>query len=143
MKICPKCSKNHEKPGTFCSRSCANSRGPRSQKFKDIVSLKLKGRKLSSSHIENSIKGRRIKDPTYACYITKKCAICNSDFLTTENKNRQICFSNSCASKSHTYAGQKSAQSRTKRSKDEIELFEMCKTYFSSTQNNMIIADGW
>jgi Zn finger protein HypA/HybF involved in hydrogenase expression/predicted nucleic acid-binding Zn ribbon protein len=26
MKICPKCGTTHEKPGTFCSRSCANSR---------------------------------------------------------------------------------------------------------------------
>ena len=26
MKVCPKCNKEHEKPGTYCSRSCANSR---------------------------------------------------------------------------------------------------------------------
>ena len=26
MKICQKCQKEHEKPGRFCSRSCANSR---------------------------------------------------------------------------------------------------------------------
>lgn len=26
MKICPKCKNEHEKQGTFCSRSCANSR---------------------------------------------------------------------------------------------------------------------
>lgn len=26
MKICPKCSTAHEKPGTYCSRTCANSR---------------------------------------------------------------------------------------------------------------------
>lgn len=26
MKNCPKCNKVHSKPGTFCSRSCANSR---------------------------------------------------------------------------------------------------------------------
>ena len=26
MKICPKCSETHTKPGKFCSRSCANSR---------------------------------------------------------------------------------------------------------------------
>jgi len=25
-KICPKCSAEHEKPGKFCSRQCANSR---------------------------------------------------------------------------------------------------------------------
>ncbi len=26
MKICPKCEKEHDRKGTFCSRSCANSR---------------------------------------------------------------------------------------------------------------------
>ena len=26
MKICPKCNSEHQKLGTFCSRSCANSR---------------------------------------------------------------------------------------------------------------------
>jgi len=25
-KTCPKCNTEHEKPGTFCSRACANSR---------------------------------------------------------------------------------------------------------------------
>lgn len=28
MKECPKCNIQHEKPGKFCSRNCANSRGP-------------------------------------------------------------------------------------------------------------------
>ena len=26
MKTCPKCGTEHTKPGTFCSRACANSR---------------------------------------------------------------------------------------------------------------------
>ena len=26
MKICPKCNSTHEKPGIYCSRSCANSK---------------------------------------------------------------------------------------------------------------------
>jgi len=26
MKQCPKCGTEHEKPGTYCSRKCANSR---------------------------------------------------------------------------------------------------------------------
>ena len=26
MKVCPKCSKQHDKNGVYCSRSCANSR---------------------------------------------------------------------------------------------------------------------
>ena len=37
MKTCPKCNNIHSKDGTFCSRSCANSRGPRSLEFKNIA----------------------------------------------------------------------------------------------------------
>lgn len=37
MKSCPKCSTEHNKPGTFCSRACANSRGPRTEDFKNKV----------------------------------------------------------------------------------------------------------
>lgn len=44
MKICPKCKKEHQKEGKFCSRPCANSRGPRSKEFKETVSKKLKKR---------------------------------------------------------------------------------------------------
>lgn len=43
MKICPKCNVEHEKPGIFCSRRCANSRvwsketnEKRSKKLKEV-----------------------------------------------------------------------------------------------------------
>lgn len=42
MKLCPKCQAKHSKSGAFCSRKCANSRGPRSEDFKSKVRLKLK-----------------------------------------------------------------------------------------------------
>ena len=42
MKKCPKCGNNHIKNGIFCSRSCANSRGPRTEEFKLNVSKKLR-----------------------------------------------------------------------------------------------------
>lgn len=35
MKVCPKCNSEHEKNGTYCSRLCANSRGPMSEEAKD------------------------------------------------------------------------------------------------------------
>lgn len=37
MKICPKCSVEHAKPGTFCSRSCANGRIHTPETIKKIV----------------------------------------------------------------------------------------------------------
>lgn len=42
MKTCPKCQTLHTKEGKFCSRSCANSRGPRTEEFKDQVRSKLR-----------------------------------------------------------------------------------------------------
>jgi hypothetical protein len=48
MKECPKCSIEHNKPGKFCSRSCANSRGPRTEDFKARVSAKLKGHEAAN-----------------------------------------------------------------------------------------------
>lgn len=44
MKTCPKCSISHNKPGTYCSRTCANSRGPRTEEFKKILKEKMTGR---------------------------------------------------------------------------------------------------
>lgn len=41
MKICPKCNLTHEKPGTFCSRKCANSRNfSESAKLKKSLATK-------------------------------------------------------------------------------------------------------
>ena len=40
-KQCPKCGAAHTKSGTFCSRPCANSRGPRTDDFKQKVREKL------------------------------------------------------------------------------------------------------
>jgi DNA-directed RNA polymerase subunit RPC12/RpoP len=42
MKTCPKCNIVHNKTGTFCSRTCANSRGKRTEEFKEAVSRKLR-----------------------------------------------------------------------------------------------------
>ena len=53
MKICPKCGVEHIKSGTFCSRACANSRGPRSDEFKTKVRQKL-FRKLKNKVNENN-----------------------------------------------------------------------------------------
>jgi DNA-directed RNA polymerase subunit RPC12/RpoP len=44
MKTCPKCNIDHDKPGIFCSRTCANSRGKRTDEFKEKVRKKLTDR---------------------------------------------------------------------------------------------------
>lgn len=92
IKSCPKCNNQHSKPGKFCSRSCANSRGPRTTEFKEKVSAKLKGKKKQN---EESIKrgilkrGRRyLKDEPNTI-----CIICNKNTNTKSRKTcSQICY---------------------------------------------------
>ena len=56
-KICPKCQTLHECNGLFCSRKCANSRGPRSEEFKKAVRSKLSFKKICKITI-SPITGR-------------------------------------------------------------------------------------
>lgn len=85
MKICSKCGAEHEKLGKFCSRSCANSRGPRSEEFKKQVSEKLTGKK---GHDLN--KGKQ-----YTERVANKCACCGKEFTCRITAPRKYC-SNAC-----------------------------------------------
>jgi hypothetical protein len=86
IKHCLKCSIEHNKPGIFCSRSCANSRGPRTDEFKKLVSQKLTGRKGK----DNFNKGKYLVER-----LEKKCLTCNRIFLTTVTESKKYC-SNNC-----------------------------------------------
>jgi len=56
MKMCPKCGNDHEKKGTFCSRSCANAR------IWSTASKKKRGKTLKKYIKENpSWKENQIK----------------------------------------------------------------------------------
>lgn len=84
MKICPKCGKEHQKPGIYCSRQCANSHKhteKSKQKIRESLSKTLlnKGIIMESSNII-------------------KCPVCGKEFLA---KPYQKFCSISCASKSH------------------------------------------
>lgn len=87
IKMCPKCQKSHNLTGIYCSRSCANSRGTRTDEFKEKVSSKMKGRNF---HTDESIrKGILSKGlvPKFDRPNTT-CAICNID---TKTKHRKSC----------------------------------------------------
>ena len=87
MKICPKCKNNHEKSGIFCSRTCANSRGPRTEEFKRKVSEKLTGFKLSDEQCQKVKDNRWGK--TYQSKIKISCCLnCEQEF---ETYNQKLC----------------------------------------------------
>lgn len=99
MKICPKCNSTHNLNGKFCSRSCANSRGPRSEEFKNKVSKKLTGRKLSKE-TKKKLSGdnhpkRRGKNLPPVIQ-NKKCLYCCVDYDTKSHRQKycsQKCYS--------------------------------------------------
>lgn len=65
MKQCPKCSAEHEKPGTFCSRRCANARihSPESNVKRALAN---RGKKRSAQAIEQSrVNSSRAKQEKY------------------------------------------------------------------------------
>ena len=79
---CLRCKKQHEGnfgSGKYCSRKCANSRGPRTEEFKSLMSSKLKGRAPSN-------KGKEMKPR-----LTKICPTCNKQFNVTEKADKIYC----------------------------------------------------
>ena len=79
---CYKCNKEHDGAfgsGKYCSKSCANSRGPRSEDFKSKVQSKLRGK-------EPSNKGKEMVKREI-----RYCATCNSEFIVTATSQKKYC----------------------------------------------------
>lgn len=68
MKECPKCGERHQKPGTYCSRSCANSRTWSEEEKKKRSISNIKARKNLSKEkllrimagVQKSAKNKKI-----------------------------------------------------------------------------------
>jgi len=87
LKTCPKCNEEfnaYSKWGNkkFCSKSCGNSRGPRTTEFKKAISEKLTGR---IGH-PNPLKGKYLVDR-----ITKTCPCCGVKFETISTEPKKYC----------------------------------------------------
>lgn len=57
MKICPKCSDQHNKPGIYCSRKCANSR-----QWSDEDKKKKSDSAKKSEKVKNANKNRKFPE---------------------------------------------------------------------------------
>ena len=86
MKICPKCNIEHANPGKFCSRSCANSRGPRTAEFKKNVSNKLTGKPSPHKGVKHFTQPR----------IIKICPMCGEEFSVTKSGDKKIYCGKQC-----------------------------------------------
>jgi len=123
-------SKNH-----FCSRSCAAkhnnaNRLPTSEETKIKISNSLKARK-------KDIDSPKIYTKSY------ECVVCNSNFTISTHNKRKTCDNPECRRVLFQQGGKKSASVTRNRSKDEIDLFNLCSQYFTKVESNKLIIDGW
>lgn len=113
MTICKSCGKEikkewrkdkttiKNKPLVYCSRSCANSRGPRSEEFKEKVSKKLKGKVF-----------REYPKPKPKYRI---CSICGEEFQVMRTKSGRFSYRKTCSDICKSLAFSLSAQNRIKK----------------------------
>ena len=87
MKSCPKCQTEHNNKGAYCSRTCANSRGPRTMKFKMEVSNKLKGHNYQTQESLRKMMQKKGQIPGFDKHNTI-CKVCQKD---TGTKHRKTC----------------------------------------------------
>ena len=129
MKTCPKCNIDHNKPGTFCSRSCANSRGPRSDKVKQ---------KISKSKIASAPPNKIYK---------RVCNRCGTKFEEPHKHHTRNYCSDKCRKQSWkehgSINGRKGAAANNKRSKNEILFAELCLEHFDNVLTNEPMFNGW
>jgi hypothetical protein len=144
MKNCKFC----QKPLTtqyqifFCNRSC-------SAKFFNKERI-ASGWKLSEDSIEN-IKTTLVKryenSPNKIAYklSPKKCKVCNLP-MSYDRRWHSTC-SNLCYKQMLPTIGRKggkaSAAKQTRRSKHEIEMYNLCKNHFLKVDHNKSIFNGW
>jgi hypothetical protein len=86
MKYCPKCNNTHNKPGLFCSRTCANSR-IFSEDSNNKKSLKNKEWAKKNPEVsENNIKRASAAWMLKTNVIKRYCSVCKK-LICKENKS--------------------------------------------------------
>jgi hypothetical protein len=112
--------KHPEKEQYFCSRSCANSRGPRPDSFKLKVSSKLLGK-------------------TYSERVLKNCVVCNAEFSIKKHYNKKCCTPN--CSKLHRRRNSDKSSLKCYRALCEFKF--SIKNYPDEFDTSLIEKHGW
>ncbi len=115
----------------FCSSSCRAKHTNKLRKPRTVESKLKISKKMFSLNSELKGQSWKIK------YVN--CKICNSLFVLRTTGVRTTC-SKECYSKICSVNGRKN---RVKRSKDEIQLYELCKKHYNNVKHNEVIVDGW
>lgn len=152
--LCMNCGKSlswkqHLEGGKFCSHHCSTT-----------YTNKIKG-SLSEEHRQNiskSITSMYRQHPTRRKLHT--CVVCGNEYYYEKEISTKKCCSKDCSIYLKTHrkeflsddakqrlskAGRKSVhiQGDKRRSKNEIDFYNLCKNYFSQVESNEPMFNGW
>lgn len=132
-ECCGKVMTQYYGSGRFCSRECANSK-KHSEETKEKIRNSMNASAALNYH--SSAVERYYHNP-------RRCKICNS-IIPYENRNRCTC-SDTCLAIRYHDAGVTAAKLLCKRSKNEIEFFNLCEKHFGEGKvfHNLPIFNGW
>lgn len=127
-KNCFKALEYQSKHNSFCSISCSNSYRTVKEQTKE---------KIRKSLILSSNK----KPQTY-----DNCIVC-SDYCIVKKRKYHVCNNKNCRDYIRnifsSLGGRKSATNQNRRSRDEVELYNLLKNHYSLITCNDPIANGW
>lgn len=134
-KTCPHCAMTFvplSSKNRYCSRKCGNAvRADRGHEKMRVS--------LTAYHASRQ------------SFLTKRCPQCQTEFQVRDRsrwRSRRFC-SQACLKEHPSYrearsaAGRKAAQSRPRRSAQEIELYQLCERHFENVSHNQPLAEGW
>jgi hypothetical protein len=147
-KKCLKCEQEipfDKRSWKHCSRACSNSRQWNEEdKLKKSIAAKKHGNKTKNKKIIHKKPKKKVE---------VNCIGCNKSLhvsLSTYQKRKIKIFSckedsckSTCMKEVSRESGKRSANKRHKRSKQEIELYNLLELNFSNIGNNEPIANGW
>lgn len=129
-KICPKCHMEHNKSGTYCSRSCANARRHKNE---------------TKIAISNALRGKASvrKGSEFPYTRVTRCKVCGKFFECRKNKRIPSTCSDKCKLVALSIAGRKAASMKIVRSADEIRLYDLCVGRYGLVTHNDPMFNGW
>lgn len=144
-KVCESCNKAlpYKSVNKFCNHACAASatnkkRGPMSEETKTKIKFASKDKRQAKAVLNLQLNKQQ--------YLTvpKHCLKCNCS-QSYEQRKRKYC--DVCIKVIRIEVaralGKKMSQLRIKRSRQEIELCDLCVEKYANVENNKVIKDGW
>lgn len=137
-KSCKNCNAQIFGNKIFCNSSCANT-------YNNKLRIGIPHSESTIENISKGLKKHNLENPKIL--LDKICKSCGKPFTPKRLKSNNISYRNTCSDSCERHLDQKSgklsAAKRQKRSKQEIQLYNLCKKYFEKVEHNKDIFDGW